>query len=296
LAAWQKLAECFDHARFGLRLGPHPHMVASTTPKPRAFLKQLVNDPKTALTVATTAQNKFLHPDVRQFFYDKYGGTRLGSQELEGRLIDDNPDALWNRDLLDRNRVARVPTELKRVVIGVDPSGGDNANSDEVGIIVAATGPAPDEWIRSSDQISAGLPHAYVLADYSGKMSPSAWGAKVVQAWLDWKADLVVLESNFGGAMAEAVIQTAAKERGMWIGVQMRNASRGKKIRADPVSMLYDQSRVHHVSAGSSGLSQVEDEMCAWTVDSSWSPNRLDALVWAVTELLVQGSVGVWLL
>jgi phage terminase large subunit-like protein len=271
-------------------------MVASTTPKPRAFLKRLVNDPKTALTIATTAQNRFLHPDVRQFFYDKYGGTRLGSQELEGKLIDDNPDALWKRDMLDRDRVPRPPVELKRVVIGVDPSGGEGSESDEQGIIVAGTGPAPDEWVRTSDQISMGLPHGFVLADYSGKYSPQGWGGRVVQAWLDWKADAVVVETNFGGDMAKAVIETAAKERGLWINIQTKNASRGKKIRAEPVAMLYDQGRVHHVSAGSSGLVTLEDEMCAWTPDASWSPNRLDAAVWALSELLIQGSVGVWLI
>jgi phage terminase large subunit-like protein len=294
LAAWQKLNECYDHMRFGLRLGPRPHAVASTTPKPRPFLKTLVNDPKTALTIATTAQNRFLHPDVRQFFYDKYSGTRLGRQELEGKLIDDNPDSFWNRTMLDRDRVARPPQELRRVVIGVDPSGGSGIGNDEQGIVVCGVGVPPDDWIADSTQLSTGLPHGYVLADYSCKKSPQGWGERVVQAWLDWKADIIIVESNFGGDMAKAVIETASKERGVFCNVQLRSASRGKAIRAEPVAMLCDQGRVHHV--GVNALSELEDEMCTWEPGSNWSPNRLDSYVWAMTELLVQGSVGVWII
>src|SRR5499427_1691794 len=295
LAAWQKLDECYDHMRFGLRLGPHPHAVASTTPKPRKRIKDLVNDPKTALTIATTAQNRFLHADVRQFFYDKYAGTRLGRQELEGKLIDDNPDSFWNRALLDSQRVPRAPTDLRRVVIGVDPSGGAGAENDEQGIVVCGVGPAPDNWVADSTQLSGALPHGYVIADYSCKLHPEGWGARVVQAWLDWKADLIVVETNFGGDMAMAVIETAARERGIYCNVQKRSASRGKAIRAEPVAMLYDQGRVHHV--GVNGLTELEDEMCTWDpVTTGWSPNRLDAAVWSLTELLVQGSVGVWVI
>src|SRR5215471_410108 len=295
LAAWQKLDECYDHMRFGLRLGPHPHAVASTTPKPRKRLKDLVADPKTALTIATTAQNRFLHPDVRQFFYDKYSGTRLGRQELEGKLIDDNPDSFWNRALLDAHRVPRPPTDLRRVVIGVDPSGGQGAENDEQGIMVCGVGPAPDDWVADSTQLSTTLPHGYVIADYSCKLNPEGWGARVVQAWLDWKADLIVVETNFGGDMAVAVIETAARERGVFCNVQKRSASRGKAIRAEPVAMLYEQGRVHHV--GVNALTELEDEQCTWDpVSTAWSPNRLDAAVWSLTELLVQGSVGVWLI
>jgi phage terminase large subunit-like protein len=296
LAAWQKLDECYDHMRFGLRLGPHPHAVASTTPKPRKRIKDLLKDPQTAVTMATTAQNRFLHPEVRQFFYDKYAGTRLGLQELEGKLIDDNPDSFWHRHILDRDRVARVPQELKRVVIGVDPSGGEGRENDEQGIIVCGTAPPPEDFVKTSDQLSPDTKHGYVLADYSCKLSPEGWGGRVVQAYLDWKADLVVVESNFGGDMARSVIETAARERGTWVNVQMRNSSRGKAIRAEPVSMLYDQGRVHHVTSGGNALVLLEDEMCTWEPDSAWSPNRLDACVWAMTELLIQGSVGVWLI
>lgn len=260
LAAWRQLDECWDHLQFGLRLGPHPRIVASTTPKPKKLIRAMLTDPNVAVTRATTHDNPHLAAMVRARLEKRYAGTRLGRQELGGELLEDVEGALWSYSMLEDRRSA---PDLTRSVVGVDPSGGGNMQ----GIIVAGLG------------IDG---RGYVLADRSCTLSPAGWGARAVQAYIDFQADRIVAERNFGGDMVLATVQTAAKSMGVICQVKMVTASRGKVVRAQPISALYEQGRVSHVEA----LTELEDQLCTWTPEDGTSPDRLDALVWALTDLL----------
>jgi phage terminase large subunit-like protein len=207
LAAWQRLDDAVDHLAFGLRLGERPHAVASTTPKARARLKALMGEPTTVTTRATTDDNPFLDASVRGALYGRYGGTRLGRQELAAELLEDVPGALWKRGQLDELRVARHP-DLQRVVVGVEPSG--STTGDEQGIVVAGKGVDG---------------HAYVLADASCSLSPEGWARRAVNAYHAHKADRIVAEKNFGGLMVEHTIRTVDAT----VAVRLVNASRGKQ-------------------------------------------------------------------
>jgi phage terminase large subunit-like protein len=274
LAAWPKLDDCYDHLNFGLRLGPHPRAVASTTPKPRTLIKALVADTAhVAVTRATTADNPYLAERVRARYYERYAGTRLGRQELGGELIDDIDGALWRYEMIVR---APAPPDLARVVVAVDPSGGSDPENDEQGIVVCGLG---------ADG------RGYVLADRSCRLSPDGWGRRAVQAYVDLKADAIVGEANYGGDMVQAVIRTAASAMGV-TGVTYKavHASRGKAVRAQPVAALYEQGRVSHCDV----YPELEDELTQWTPESGRSPNRLDALVWALSELMVKDARAVY--
>ena len=202
----------------------------------------------------------------------RYGGTTLGRQELDAEILDDTDGALWNRMMLDRCRVPFAPESQTSVVVAIDPSGGSGSNNGETGIIVAC---------RGQDG------HAYVLADASGRLSPERWATRAVDLYHSYSADRIVAEQNFGGAMVENTIRMVAHAR-----VKMVQASRGKAIRAEPVVALYEQCRVHHVGV----FAELEDQLCQWTLDGGGpSPDRLDALVWAITELMVDGpNTSVW--
>jgi phage terminase large subunit-like protein len=265
LMAWAKLDACYDHLSFGLRLGPHPKAVASTTPKPRKLLHQLVSAPTTAVTRATTDDNPRLSPAYQRQL-DRYRGTRLGRQEIGGELLSDVLGALWTYDRIER---VEAPSDLVRCVVAVDPSGGSGPEHDEQGIIVAATG---------ADA------RGYVLDDRTCRLSPDGLGRRAVQAYLDFDADAVVAEANYGGEMVEAVVQTAARAMGVSVTYKAVHASRGKAVRAQPVAALYEQKRVSHCGA----FDELESELVTWTPESGTSPNRLDALVWAITDLLVR--------
>jgi phage terminase large subunit-like protein len=274
LAAWPKLDDCYDHLQFGLRLGPHPRAVASTTPKPRTLIKALVADAAhVAVTRATTADNPYLAERVRARYYERYAGTRLGRQELGGELIDGIDGALWRYEMIVR---APAPADLARVVVAVDPSGGSGPENDEQGIVVCGLG---------ADG------RGYVLADRSCRLSPDGWGRRAVQAYVDLKADAIVGEANYGGDMVQAVIRTAASAMGV-TGVTYKavHASRGKAVRAQPVAALYEQGRVSHCDV----YPELEDELTQWTPESGRSPNRLDALVWALSELMVKDARAVY--
>lgn len=260
LAAWRQLDECWDHLQFGLRLGPHPRAVASTTPKPRKLLRSMLTDPKVAVTRATTHDNPHLAAMVRARLERRYAGTRLGRQEIGGELLEDVEGALWTYAMLEDRRPA---PDLTRAVIGVDPSGGGNMQ----GIIACGLGVDG---------------RGYVLGDRSCTLSPAGWGARAVQAYLDFAADRIVAERNFGGDMVLATVQTAAKAMGVTVSVKMVTASRGKVVRAQPISALYEQGRVSHVEA----FTDLEDQLCTWTPEDGTSPDRLDALVWAMTDLI----------
>lgn len=272
LMAWAKLDQCWDHLQFGLRLGPHPRAVASTTPKPRTLLHEILSWPTTAVTRATTDDNPRLGESYRRRL-ERYRGTRLGRQEIGGEILTDVPGALWTFAMLDDRRPA--PSDRPRCVVAVDPSGGAGAENDEQGIVAACVG---------ADG------RGYVLADRSCKLSPDGWGRRAVQAYLDVKADAIVGEANYGGDMVEAVVKNAARDMGVTVVYKAVHASRGKAVRAAPVAQLYEQGNVSHCEV----FAELEDELTSWTPESGRSPNRLDALVWALTDLLVKDQRSVY--
>lgn len=273
LAAWPMLEEAWSNLQLGLRIGPTPHWVGSTTPKMRPDYEQIASDPRIIVTRASLNDNPHLDQSFRDRIIRLYGGTTLGAQEIEGELLDEIEGALWDRQTIEDNRIARE-SDMTRVVVGVDPSGG----RDAVGIVAA--GKVVRDCICGD---TTNLPHAIVLGDFTDTTgSPDKWSQATVDAFDATQADRVVGERNFGGDMVESVIRTKRKN----ISYKDVTASRGKAIRAEPVKALYEQRRVHHLGR----FPELESEMVTWVPDESrWSPNRLDALVWAITELQLSG-------
>lgn len=267
LAAW-RYPESWDQMLFGLRLGQNPQAVVTTTPKPVPLVRSLMKSPRTIITRGSTFDNAAnLAPSALAQLREKYEGTRLGRQELNAEVLDDVPGALWTRAMVDAALVREVP-QMARVVVAIDPSGtkGDDGG-DSIGIVVAGKG-------------VNGL--CYVLADRTCKLSPDGWGRIAVNAYHEFSADRIVAERNFGGAMVEHVIRTVDRS----VSYKEVTASRGKVIRAEPVAALYEQNKVKHLS----GFTELEDQMCAMTGDGflgEGSPDRVDALVWALTELML---------
>jgi len=265
----------WNNLMLGLRLrsaGDTPRCLFTTTPKPNNLIRQVMGRASTVITRGTTYSNlDNLAPAFREQVLATYEGTRIGRQELLGELLEDVEGALWSLELIETARRTEAP-DLQRVIVAVDPSGGDGSGNDEQGIVVAALG-VDGEF--------------YVLADRSCKMSPAGWAQRAVGAYHEFKADRVVAERNFGGAMVESTIKAVNQS----VPVHMVSASRGKVQRAEPIAALYEQGRVHHVGP----LPDLEDQLTTWTPDSGTSPDRMDALVWALTELSA-GSVGAgWL-
>ena len=260
--------ETWDNLMLGLRIGDNPQAIVATTPRPIKIVKNLLKDERVAITRGHTLDNKDnLAPTFLKYILDRYEGTRLGRQELAGEVLDDNPNALWKRPLIDDNRTTQCP-DLIRVVVGVDPPGGVT----ECGIVVAG--------IANIN----GQEHGFVLEDRSLHASPDGWAEAVLTGYNRNKADRIVGEANFGGDMVENTIMQAAKSRGQNASYKHVHASRGKAVRAEPVVALYEQGRMHHVGE----FPQLEDEMCEWIPGATReSPNRVDALVWAVTELML---------
>jgi phage terminase large subunit-like protein len=267
LCAWESPGLVWDMLSMALRApGPQghaPQAVVTTTPKASPTLKAIMSAPSTVVTRAKTADNAAnLDASTLRYLQDKYGGTTLGRQELDAELLEDVDGALWTRALLDACRVATAP-DLHRLVVAVDLSG--TRRGDEAGIVVAG---------RAADG------HAYVVADLSCKASPQGWAQRAVAAFHQWRADRIIAEGNFGAEMVEQTIRGVDAR----VPIKLVHASRGKVVRAEPVVSLYEQRRVHHVGM----LPGLEDELCQWTPDGSMpSPGRLDALVWAITELAV---------
>lgn len=273
LAKWRYAQETWDQLQFGLRLGERPRQIVTTTPRPIPLVRALIKDPRTIVTRGRTMDNAAnLAAPFLQAITEKYGGTRLGRQELEAEILDDVPGALWTRAMLDTLRVREAP-QMQRVVVAVDPSGTDGEDDgDSIGIVVAGKGMDG---------------HAYVLADRTISASPEGWGRRAVEAYGEFKADRIVGEKNFGGDMVRFVIQTANRT----VAYKDVNASRGKAVRSEPIAALYEQSRVHHVG----GLPELEDQLCGFTASGyvgDGSPDRADALVWALTELMLGPSYG----
>jgi|1185.fasta_scaffold10930_2 phage terminase large subunit-like protein len=278
LAAWNQPQATWDMLMFGLRLGSHPRWIVTTTPRPIKLLKDLLAREGKDVVVrrGSTFDNAAnLAPPFLEAIRARYEGTRLGRQELSAELLEDVQGALWTRDMIERARFSGNLPGLKRVVVAIDPSGtrGESDDGDSVGIIVAGIG---------LDNL------AYVLADRTCKLSPDGWGKVAVHAYREFKADRIVAERNFGGAMVEHVIRTVDPN----VSYREVTASRGKIARAEPVAALYEQGRVRH--AGNSPA--LEDQLCAMTGEGycgDGSPDRADALVWALSELMVKAQAPV---
>lgn len=262
LAAW-RYPEAWDQAKFGLRLGHAPQAIVTTTPRPNGLVRALMQDTACVVTRGTSYDNRRnLAPAFFSAIITQYEGSRLGRQELNAELLEDNPAALWQRAVIDAGRVRNAPP-LRRVVVGVDPSVTSTESSDETGIVVAGVAEGGE---------------FYVLADCSLNASPDTWARAAVRAWEDHHGDRIVAEVNNGGDLVELVIRTINKH----IPYKKVTASRGKAIRAEPIAALYEQGRVHHVGS----LGKLEDQMCDFDpLTNRKSPDRMDALVWALTEL-----------
>ena len=264
IAKW-RYAETYDNLMFGMRLGAKPRVVATTTPRKVKLLQDLIALPTTRVTSGSTYDNLMNLAPTFQAIISKYEGTRLGEQELHAKMLADNPDALWKRDaMLDALRVKHAPA-LIRILVGVDPAATGKDTSDETGSIVAG---------------KAENGHAYILDDRSLKSSPHGWATAAVNAYTEYKADRLVAEVNQGGDMVENTIRTV--EGGLNVSYLGVRATRGKYTRAEPIAALYEQGKVHHVGT----FSDLEDQLCNWTPGED-SPDRLDALVWALTELML---------
>lgn len=257
---WPQPQAMLDMLEMALRLGERPRLLLTTTPRNVPALKTLMARPDMAMTHGTTRANgAHLAPGFVESLEARYGGTRLGRQELEAEIIADNDAALWRRDWIEKARVREAP-ELVRVVVAVDPPA--SAHGDECGIVVAGLGEDGD---------------GYVLADRSmGGLTPNGWASRVADAYLDFKADAVIAEANQGGDMVKSLLLGVLPNA----VVKSVHASRGKRSRAEPCAQKYEQGRIHHAGC----FAELEDQMCNYD-GAGASPDRMDALVWALSEL-----------
>jgi phage terminase large subunit-like protein len=268
LGKWRHAQETWDMLQFGLRLGHRPRQAVTTTPRRIPLIRRLMDDPSVEVTRARTADNaENLAPSFLAQVTAVYGGTRLGRQELEGELIEDRPDALWKREAIERARIAAAPA-LARIVVAVDPPATSGRNAGACGIVAAG--------------VDAGGT-GYVIADATvSGAAPEAWAARAAALYRRLEADALVAEVNQGGEMVAAVVRVVDPA----VPVTTVVATRAKYARAEPVSTLYAQGRVRHVGA----YPALEDEMCDFGpagLSNGRSPDRLDALVWALTHLML---------
>jgi phage terminase large subunit-like protein len=278
LAKFKYPQDTWDNLVMGLRLGPQPQAVITSTPRPIPIIRQLLADTKNVDTVGSSYENAanlsetFIANVIRM-----YEGTRLGRQELYGEVLGDVPGALWTRDTLETTRVRSVPG-LRRIVIGVDPAVTANEEtSSETGIVIGG--------VDEND-------HGYLLEDLSGIYTPAEWARLVIHAYDRHLADAVVAEVNNGGDLVERNLYATAEimflrgeRRSKEIRVKQVRAAKGKYVRAEPVSSLYEQGRVHHVGM----FAELEDQLCVWLPGED-SPDRLDATVWAMTDLMLHDT------
>ena len=266
LAKWARPEEVWANLLMGLRLGDNPQVMVTTTPRPITLLKKLLVDDSVIVTRGSTLENKV---NLSSRFLDQvtrlYGGTRLGRQELDGQLIDDVPGALWSRAMIENCRVVQIP-QLDRIIVAVDPPVTAGANADACGIVAVGMSPSKK---------------AYVLADHSCQgLSPAGWAERAVALYDAVGADRIVAEVNNGGDLVENLIRQIAPN----VSYASVRATRGKIVRAEPVAALYEQDRVHHTAC----FTELEDEMCSYTGEKGQpSPDRLDALVWAIASLML---------
>lgn len=264
------IEDVWDNLMFGLRLGQRPHVTLTTTPLPTKWVKERQKEHTTRLVrVSTYANISNLAPSYREMIVKRYEGTRKGKQELEGMILQDVEGALWNADILNREMDVD-PSTMDRIVIALDPAGTSGKRSDETGIVVAG--------IRG--QIG------YVFEDASGKYSPIGWAERALKLYEKYNANAIIAEVNFGSDMVRTVIERSVPKSMLPPRIIETRAMKSKKLRADPVVALYEQQRVMH----SGLLADLEDEMLTWVPGQGESPNRVDALVWAITELMKPGG------
>lgn len=265
IASWRR-PEAYDQAMLGLRLGDNPQAVVTTTPRPVRLVRELLASSTTHVTRGSTYDNaRNLAPAFLEQIISKYEGTRIGRQELLAELLDDVPGALWQRKQLDDLRVAKAP-EIQRIVVAIDPAATSGEDADETGIVVAGRGVDGQ---------------GYVLADVTCRLSPDGWARRAISAYRKHQGDLIVAEVNNGGEMVALTLRTVDAT----VPYKAIHASRGKRLRAEPVAALYEQNKVHHVGT----FTDLEDQQCNFTPDGyDGSPDRVDALVYALTELLLK--------
>ncbi len=273
IAKWRYADQAFDMLQFGLRLGALPRQLVTTTPRPIPLLRRIIADPRTRLTRAPTSANKdHLAPAFLDTVVGRYAGTRLGRQELDGELIEDRPDALWSRAMIEACRVGEAPP-LNRIVVALDPPGSSRPEADACGIVAA--GRAENGWF-------------YVLEDATvAGLSPSGWANKAIGLYQRLRADTIVAEVNKGGNLVREILRGTDPT----VPVKEVHATRGKYLRAEPVAALYERGCAKHVGC----FPSLEDEMCDFGpegLSSGRSPDRLDALVWALTALMGDGGRG----
>jgi len=273
LAKWAKCRAAWDMLQFCLRLGDRPRQLVTTTPRDNAVLIEIMEHAASVVTHAATAVNSAnLAPDFLDRLNGQYGGSSLGRQELEGELVRGRSGAFWTRAMLDAGRVD-APPELDRVVVAVDPPVTSGEGADECGIVVAGVSRKgePSDW------------EVYVLADYScAGQTPRAWAGIAEEAYRVFQADRLVAEVNQGGDLVETLMRNVGPQ----VSYRAVRATRGKRVRAEPVAALYEQGRVKHVGH----FAELEDQMCNFVAANKAgikSPDRLDALVWAVTDLVL---------
>ncbi len=267
LAKFMYPQETWDNLEFGLRIGSNPQVIVTTTPRPIPLIKTLVKDIRTVDVRGSTFDNKAnLSPSYIERMFKKFGGTRLGRQELEGEILEDTTGALWTTKIIEQTRKKEAPI-LKRIVVAIDPEAVNNDESSETGIVIAGVG---------NDN------HGYILADLSLRASPNTWASAAINGYYNYKADRIVAEVNNGGEMIETILKNIDAN----IPYQAVHASRGKLTRAEPVSALYEQGRIHHVGT----FPELEDQMCTF-VPGEKSPDRMDALVWAITALMIEDMI-----
>jgi phage terminase large subunit-like protein len=260
---------------FGLRLGRRPRACITTTPRPIKLLKELIANPRTVITRGSTYDNRAnLSPEWFEHIISQYEGTRLGRQELWAELLDDHPGALWKLGQVDAQRVREAP-ELVRIVVAIDPATTSDESSNETGMIVAGVGPCnckgPTEM------------HGFVMRDASRKYTPAEWGQEAVSLYNRYEANGIIGETNNGGDLVERNIRVVDRS----VAYRGVHASRGKYTRAEPVATLYERGMVHHVGS----FPKLEDQLTTWDPEAGMpSPDRLDALVWAITDLMVDRS------
>ncbi len=259
---WYYPQETWDNLLFSLRIGQHPRLVATTTPIPIALIKKLLKSPDVVVTRGTTYENRAnLAPSFYSQIISRYEGTRLGRQEIYAELLEDVPGALWK---VENIRIKTAP-DMRRIVVAIDPAVTSSEGADETGIMTVGIG--IDGF-------------CYVLADRSARLSPDGWARRAIQAYTDFKADRIIGEVNNGGEMVELTLRTINSN----ISYKAVHASRGKQARAEPIAALYEQGRVFHIQQ----FEQLEDQLLTWTPETGKSPDRLDTLAWAITEMVLE--------
>ncbi len=273
LAKWKKASATWEQLQFGLRLGSNPRQVVTTTPQNVAALKSILKNPSTVVTQAPTDANRaYLAASFLEEVTARYAGTKTGAQELEGLLIEDVEGALWQASALEKSRLEQAPA-LQRIVVAVDPPVTGHGRSDECGIVVvgAVTEGPPQDW------------YAVVLEDATLRgATPQQWAQAAIAAMERHGAHRLVAEVNQGGDLVEGVI----RQIDPLVPYRAVRATKGKATRAEPVSALYEQGRVRHLR----GLIKLEEQMCQMTAQGylgRGSPDRVDALVWALTDLII---------